>query len=57
MDASFCVEALDDALTDWVPDIFNTDQGSQFTSTDFIDKLELNRIRPTCSVIAEIRAS
>ena len=36
MDASFCVEALNDALARYGrPEIFNTDQGSQFTSLDF----------------------
>lgn len=36
MDAGFCVEALQEALTRYgKPDIFNTDQGSQFTSLDF----------------------
>lgn len=36
MDASFCVEALAEALTRYgKPEIFNTDQGSQFTSRDF----------------------
>jgi putative transposase len=36
MDASFCVEALNEALSKYgEPDIFNTDQGSQFTSFDF----------------------
>jgi putative transposase len=36
MDADFCVEALQEALRRYgTPDIFNTDQGSQFTSTAF----------------------
>ena len=36
MDAGFCVEALAEALArDATPEIFNTDQGSQFTSLDF----------------------
>jgi len=36
MHADFCVEALEEALARFGrPDIFNTDQGSQFTSTDF----------------------
>ena len=40
MDAGFCVEALKDALARYgTPEIFNTDQGSQFTSTDFTDVL------------------
>ncbi len=32
MDTSFCVEALDEALDQYRPDIFNSDQGSQYTS-------------------------
>ncbi|MHB8173502.1 MAG: transposase, partial [Nitrospirota bacterium] len=37
LDASFCVEALEEAIARYgVPEIFNTDQGSQFTSEEFI---------------------
>jgi putative transposase len=40
MDAAFCVEALSEALDKYgKPEIFNTDQGSQFTSTAFTDVL------------------
>ena len=39
MDASFCVEALGDALVRATPDILNTDQGSQFTSEAFADRV------------------
>jgi putative transposase len=40
MDAGFCVEALKDALArNGPPEIFNSDQGSQFTSTDFTEVL------------------
>ncbi len=36
MEAAFCVEALEEALAHHgKPEIFNTDQGSQFTSQDF----------------------
>jgi putative transposase len=35
LDADFCVEALEEALNQDKPEIFNTDQGSQFTSEDF----------------------
>ncbi len=38
MDASFCVEALDDALGWRAPEILNTDQGAQFTSEAFSDR-------------------
>jgi putative transposase len=41
LDASFCVEALQEALARYgTPEIFNTDQGSQFTSDAFIGILE-----------------
>lgn len=40
MDADFCVEALDEAMArHGKPEIFNTDQGSQFTSGDFTGRL------------------
>jgi putative transposase len=40
MDASFCVEALKEALAKYrPPEICNSDQGSQFTSSDFTDVL------------------
>ena len=41
MDAGFCVEALNEALGRYGrPEIFNTDQGSQFTSFDFTGALK-----------------
>ena len=40
LDADFCVEALEEALLRYGrPEIFNTDQGSQFTSGDFTGTL------------------
>ena len=40
MDASFCLEALDEALAKYGnPEIFNSDQGAQFTSEAFISRL------------------
>lgn len=46
MDAAFCVAALDDALArHGRPEIFNTDQGSQFTGRDFTGRLEQAAIR------------
>ena len=46
LEAAFCVAALDDALArHGTPDIFNTDQGSQFTSLDFTDRLAETGIR------------
>src|SRR5208337_5451522 len=41
MEADFCVEALEEALaTHGKPEIFNTDQGSQFTSEAFTGVLK-----------------
>ncbi len=45
MDADFCVEALREAIRDYGrPDIFNTDQGAQFTSGAFTKVLKDNDI-------------
>ena len=41
MDTEFCVAALEEAVDRYgVPEIFNTDQGSQFTSLEFIQALK-----------------
>ena len=45
LDAGFCVEALEEALTKGVPEIFNTDQGAQFTSEAFTSLLEQHGVR------------
>lgn len=45
LDASFCVDALEAALRRGKPEIFNSDQGSQFTSEAFTDVLEEAKIR------------
>jgi putative transposase len=46
LDADFCIEALNEAVDRYgAPDIFNTDQGSQFTSNTFIDVLKQHDIR------------
>ncbi len=45
LDTSFCVEALKSALHLSKPEIFNTDQGSQFTSEDFLKPLKDARIQ------------
>jgi len=39
MDVGFCLEALDHALEGARPEIFNSDQGAQFTSLDFTGRL------------------
>jgi putative transposase len=45
MEAAFCVEALEEALAKHGrPEIFNTDQGSQFTSEAFTGVLIVNKI-------------
>jgi putative transposase len=46
MHADFCVEALEEALERFgKPEIFNTDQGSQFTGSDFTGVLQAHEIR------------
>jgi putative transposase len=45
MDTSFCLDALEGALRKGRPEIFNTDQGAQFTSAAFTDKLEAAGVR------------
>jgi len=45
MDAAFCVEALGEALRKGRPDIFNTDQGAQFTSEEFTGLLEQHGVK------------
>ncbi len=44
MDVEFCMEAMRDALRIGTPRVFNTDQGSQFTSRAFTGLLEANGI-------------
>ena len=45
LDADFCVVALEEALGRGTPDIFNTDQGSQFTDEAFIGLLKKHGVR------------
>jgi putative transposase len=46
MDDEFCLSALERALRQYgTPEIFNTDQGSQFTSQDFTDILKASGIQ------------
>jgi putative transposase len=40
LDVAFCLEGLERALRFGRPEIFNTDQGSQFTSSDFTGRLQ-----------------
>ncbi|MCW8828918.1 MAG: IS3 family transposase [Gammaproteobacteria bacterium] len=46
LDTSFCIEALEEAIENHgAPEIFNTDQGSQFTSEEFADVLKQHDIQ------------
>jgi putative transposase len=45
LEADFCVEALQEALSSGKPEIFNSDQGSQFTGDGFTRMLEQHGIR------------
>jgi putative transposase len=45
LDADFCIEAMNEALEYGQPEIFNSDQGCQFTSRDFTAKLLARSIR------------
>jgi putative transposase len=45
METSFCIEALQEALQKGTPAIFNTDQGSQFTSDEFVSILVRHDIK------------
>lgn len=46
MDAGFCVECLEAAIKDYgIPEIMNTDQGSQFTSDSFTGVLKRNSVQ------------
>jgi putative transposase len=40
LEGTFCIEALDEALAGGTPEIFNTDQGSQFTAAAFTGRLQ-----------------
>lgn len=45
LEQSFCIEALEEALEKGKPEIFNTDQGSQFTSDRYTSCLEKAKIQ------------
>ena len=45
LEADFCIEALQEALGQGQPKVFNTDQGSQFTSRGFIDVLREHGVK------------
>jgi len=45
LEIDFCIRALEKALAIGTPEIFNSDQGSQFTSLAFIESLEKRNIQ------------
>ena len=45
LESGFCLEALEDALSRGRPEIFNTDQGVQFTSAAFVKTLQVHGIQ------------
>ena len=46
LDTEFCLETVKEAIAKYgKPEIFNTDQGSQFTSEDFVNLLQAHHIR------------
>jgi putative transposase len=47
MGEEFCVDALEKALRKGIPEIFNTDQGSQFTGNAFLSVVIKNGIQPS----------
>ena len=45
MKTDFCIDALQEAIVKYgCPEVFNTDQGSQFTSEAFLNELKLRKI-------------
>lgn len=44
LSGSFCLEAIEEALQEATPEIFNSDQGSQFTATAFTSRLEASGV-------------
>ncbi len=45
LEASFCVETLSEAMDRGRPEVFNTDQGSQFTSQEFTQVLQDHEVK------------
>lgn len=45
LDSNFCIEALEEAISKAVPEIFNTDQGVQFTCKRFVGALQSQGIK------------
>ena len=54
MDSDFCVEALEEAIALYgAPEIFNTDQGSQFTSVTFGARCDEAGVRPSTGSVGD----
>ncbi|MCJ7484281.1 MAG: IS3 family transposase [Thermodesulfovibrionales bacterium] len=49
LESLFCMDALDEALSMSMPVIFHSDQGSQYTCSDFIDELKVRKIKVSMS--------
>ena len=49
LESLFCMDALDEALSISKPTIFHSDQGSQYTCSDFIDELKARKIKISMS--------
>ena len=45
LEVDFCISALEKAFTVGIPEIFNSDQGSQFTSLAFVDTLDKHHVQ------------
>jgi len=55
LDSDFCIEALEEAIEQQgQPEIFNSDQGSQFTSKNFINEFAKREIK--ISMVGKSRA-
>jgi putative transposase len=57
MDVGFCLEALDQALEVARPEIFNSDQGAQFTSLDFTGRRSTMSLLSDCGGRLSMRRS
>ena len=49
LESLFCMDALDEALKVSKPMVFHSDQGSQYTSSDFVDELKTRKIKVSMS--------
>ena len=49
LESLFCMDALDEALRSSKPMVFHSDQGSQYTSIDFVDELKTRKIKISMS--------